>query len=132
MLPAGTITDDHLAGITGTFGALPATSAGSTASVSYGTARARDQPRLGPRAAASTTFFQLLRQPGPGPRRGRAGSSVVSWTIEGREEGVGPFTLSVVDRYASDFDIAFEPAFDIADFVFALSTIRASRSTRSR
>ena len=122
--PAGTITDDHLAGITGTFGALPATSVVSS------TASYLDRSRTGtsrvsvPRAAASTTLFQLLGNQDRVLDAVGPGSSVFSWTIEGHEEGVGPFTLSVADRYASDFDISFEPAFDIADFVFALSTIR--------
>jgi hypothetical protein len=121
--PAGTITDDHLAGITGTFGALPQTA------LIRSTASYLDRSRTGtshvslPRAAASTTFFQLLGNQDRVLDSIGPGSSVFSWTVEGREEGVGPFTLSVADRYASEFDISVEPAFDIADFVFALSTI---------
>lgn len=122
--PAGTITDDHLAGITGTFGALPRTA------VVRSTASYRDRSRTGtsrvslPQAAASTTFFQLLGNQDRVLDSIGPGSSVFSWAIEGREAGVGPFRLSVADRYASDFDISAEPAFDIADFVFALSRIR--------
>ena len=122
--PAGTITDDHLAGITGTFGALPATSVVSSTASYLNRSRTGTSRVSVPRATASTTFFQLLGNQDRVLDAVAPGSSVFSWTIEGREEGVGPFTLSVADRYASDFDISFEPAFDIADFVFALSTIR--------
>ena len=109
--------------ITGSFGALPP-SAGITSSVSYG-----DRSRTGtshvsvPLAAAParrsssssrTTIGSSMRER-PAPR--------CSWTITGREQGVGPFSLSVVDRYASDFDIAFDSSFDLANFVFDLSTI---------
>jgi hypothetical protein len=122
--PAGTITDDHLAGITGTFGALPATSIVSSTASYLGRSRTGTSRVSVPQAAASTTFFQLLGNQDRVFDAVGPGSSVFSWTIQGHEAGVGPFTLSVADRYASDFDISFEPAFDIADFVFALSTIR--------
>jgi hypothetical protein len=121
--PAGTITDDHLAGITGTFGALPATALVSSTASYSGRSRTGTSHVSLPRAAASTTFFQLVGNQDRVLDSVGPGSSVLSWTIKGTEEGVGPFTLSVADRYASDFDISFESAFDIADFVFSLSTI---------
>ena len=122
--PAGTITDDHLAGITGTLGALPSTAVVSSTASYLNRSRTGTSHVSLPREAASTTFFQLLGNQDRVLDSVAPGSSVFSWTIEGDEEGVGPFTLSFADRYASDFDISFEPAFDIADFVFALSTIK--------
>jgi hypothetical protein len=122
-LPAGWITDDRLAGVTGSFGALPP-SAGITSSVSYGGRSRTGTSHVSvPVAAASTTFFQFLQNHDRVLDARAAGSEVLSWTIRGKEKGVGPFSLSVVDRYASDFEIVFDPAFDVANFVFDLSTI---------
>ena len=80
--PAGTITDDHLAGITGTFGALPATSVvRSTASYLRPLAH-RDEPRLGalglrpaPRSSSSwATRTGSSTRSGRAPRSSRGPS----------------------------------------------------------
>jgi hypothetical protein len=122
--PAGTITDDHLTGITGSFGALPQTT-GVTSTVRY-----LDRSREGssnvsvPEASASTTFSQLLGNQDRVLDSILKGSEVLSWEILGHEADAAPFRLAVQDRYVSDFDIAFESSWEIADFVFALSRIK--------
>lgn len=122
--PAGTITDDHLTGITGAFGALPdVTDVSST--VTY-----RDRARTGsshvsvPQADAGTTFYQLVGNHDRVIDGVIAGSELLSWTITGTDVDGTPFSLAVTDRYASDNDITFESAFDLADFVYSLSSIK--------
>ena len=122
--PAGTITDDHLTGITGVFGALPATTDISS-SVAY-----RDRSRTGashvsvPSGDAATTFYELVGNHDRVLDAVAPGSELLSWTINGHQEGGSPFALSVTDRYASDYDITFESAYEIADFVYSLSVIK--------
>jgi hypothetical protein len=77
-----------------------------------------------PEASASTTFFQLLGNQDRVLDSILKGSEVLSWEIHGQEAGAAPFRLAVQDRYVSDFDIAFESSWEIADFVFALSRIK--------
>lgn len=121
--PAGTITDDHLTGITGFFGALPDTTVVSS-SVAYA-----DRSRTGasqvsvPSATAATTFYQLLANHDRVIDGILAGSEVLSWTITGTDEAGAPFELSFTDRHTSRDDITFEASFDLADLVWALSAI---------
>lgn len=122
--PAGTITDDHLTGITGVFGTLPETTDISSA-VSY-----RDRSRTGashvsvPSGTAATTFYELVGNHDRVLDAITPGSELLSWTINGHEEDGTPFILSVTDRYASDYDITFDSAYEIADFVYSLSAIK--------
>ena len=44
----------------------------------------------------------------------------MTWTITGDDNGT-PFTLSMTDRYASNYDIAFESPWEVADLVYFLS-----------
>ena len=122
--PVGTITDDHRTGITGTFGALPATT-DITSTVSY-----RTRTRTGashvtvPDALAATTFYEQVANHDRVIDGVIKGSELQTWTIAGHEQDGTPFVLSVTDRFASDFDITFESSFDLADFVYALSGIK--------
>ncbi|MCW2791667.1 MAG: hypothetical protein JWO76_765 [Nocardioides sp.] len=122
--PAGTITDDHLTGITGLFGTLPET-ADITSAVSY-----RDRSRTGashvsvPSGAAATTFYELVANHDRVLDAIVPGSELLSWTITGHEGDGSPFTISVTDRYASDYDITFDSAYELADFVYSLSAVR--------
>jgi hypothetical protein len=121
--PAGTITDDHLTGITGSFGALPDTM-DVTSSVSYA-GRSRDGVShvSVPEAAASTTFYELLGNHDRVLDAIVTGSELQSWTITGHDEDATPFSLAVTDRYASDYDITFDSSYEVADFVYALSSV---------
>ena len=121
--PAGTIADDHLTGITGSFGALPATSLISASTAFRTRARTGETHVSVPEATASATFFQLLVNTDTVVDGVTKGSSLLSWTINGHD-GADPFSISVTDRFASDFDISFESAWELADFVWSLSAIQ--------
>ena len=121
--PAGTISDDHLTGITGFLGAAPDTTA-VTSSVAY-----RDRSRTGssqvsvPEGAASTVFYESVGNHDRVVDGVVSGSELLSWTITGTDTDGTPFDLAVTDRYASDYDITYESAWDLADFVWSLSSI---------
>lgn len=122
--PVGTITDDHLTGITGTFGALPATT-DVTSTVSY-----RNRERTGashvtvPSATAETVFYEAVGNHDRVVDGVIPGSELLSWTVDGHEADGSTFSLPVTDRYASDYDITFDSSFDLADFTSALSAIK--------
>ena len=77
-----------------------------------------------PQATASTTFYQLLANHDRVLDAATAGSEVLTWTVTGREQDGTPFSLSTVDRFASDVDITFEAVWEVSDFVSALASIR--------
>lgn len=121
--PVGTITDDHLTGITGSFGALPDTT-DITSSVTFGTRSRTGTSHVSvSEANASTTFYQLISNNDRVLDSYTKGSGLLSWTINGHQDDGTPFSFSVSDRYASDYDISFESSFDLADFVWSLSNI---------
>lgn len=121
--PVGTITDDRLAGITGTLGALPATT-DITSSLAYG-----DRSRTGvshvtldrPDALAATTFYELLANHQAlvdGPVKG---SEDLAWTITGTDADGAPFELSSDDLYASSSDLTYRLGFGVGDIVYAVA-----------
>ncbi|MET0524699.1 MAG: hypothetical protein ABWZ91_07865 [Nocardioides sp.] len=119
--PAGTVTDDHTTGITGSFGALPHVT-DITSTVVYGSRNRTGSSFVSvPDAAASTAFYQQLANHDRVLDGIVRGSELVSWTITGVDNGT-PFTLRGADRYASSSDIAFEAPWDIADTVYFLSS----------
>jgi hypothetical protein len=118
--PVGTITDDRTAGISGDLGVLPDTMA-VTSNLTYtGTARSGTTHVSVPGANAEMTLYQQLVNHDVVLDSYTAGSELQSWTIQGTDNGT-PFTIAHTDRYASDFDIAFESPWDVADAVWALS-----------
>ena len=121
--PVGTITDDRLAGITGTFGALPDT-ADITSALTYG-----DLARTGvshvslqtPDALATTTFYEVIANHQAvvdGPARG---TEDFAWTITGTKADGTPFELSSDDLYASTNDLTWRLGFSLGDFVYGIS-----------
>ena len=118
--PVGTISDDHLSGVSGTFGPLPET-ATITSDLSY-----RDRQRTGtsfvsvPESNAAVTFYQQIANHDRVIDGIVAGSELMTWSITGDDNGT-PFTLSMTDRYASNYDIAFESPWEVADLVWFLS-----------
>jgi len=121
--PAGTISDDHLTGITGFLGATPATT-DVTSTVAF-----RDRERSGtthvsvPQAMASSVFYESVGNHDRVVDGAIPGSELLAWTITGHDQDGTPFNLQVTDRYASDYDITYESAWDLADFVWSLSSI---------
>lgn len=121
--PAGTITDDHRTDITGAFDVFPETT-DITSTVDY-----RDRTRTGAshvtvgQATAGTTFYELVGNHDRVFDAQSAGSELLSWTINGHQADGSTFSLVATDRYASDFDISFDAAFELADFVWSLSAI---------
>lgn len=122
--PTGTITDDHLSGISGVFDALPDTM-DVTSALNY-----RDRQRTGtthvslPQANAEMTFYQQLVNHDRVLDGIIAGSEIMEWTISGTDADGSPFSLGSTERFASDYDIAFESPWEVADIVWVLSALQ--------
>lgn len=118
---AGTITDDHLSGISGIFGALPPLT-GVTSTVSFA-----DRSRTGsssvsiPEANAAVTFYEHIANHDRVIDGIIAGSEELSYTITGTDADGSAFELSSSDVYASDYDITFASPWEVADLVWILS-----------
>lgn len=121
--PAGTIGDDHLTGITGAFGDPPAATDVSSAVTFLDRSRTGTSHVSVPEALASTTFFQLISNHDRVVDAITDGSELESWTVTGHEDNGMSHTFAFADRFASEYDITFEASFDLADFVYGLSTI---------
>lgn len=117
----GTVTDDRLTGVTGTFGALPAAAA-ITSKVTYG-----PRSRTGTTAvsvqdlAAEVSLMQLVANQDRVVDGAPKGTSLLSWTITGVESGK-PFTLSYTDRWTSS-DLTFETSLGVAEMVAHLISL---------
>ncbi|HTW14103.1 MAG TPA: SpoIVB peptidase S55 domain-containing protein [Nocardioides sp.] len=117
----GTVTDDRLTGVTGTFGALPA-AASITSKVTYG-----PRSRTGTTAvsvqdlAAEISLLQLVANQDRVVDGASKGTSLLSWTITGVEAGK-PFTLSYTDRWTGS-DLSFETSLGVAELVAHLISL---------
>ncbi|WP_244928162.1 SpoIVB peptidase S55 domain-containing protein [Nocardioides sp. W7] len=117
----GTVTDDRLTGVTGTFGAAPA-SAAITSNVTYGT-----RSRTGSTAvsvqdfAPDVTLMQLVANQDRVVDGAAKGSSLLTWQVTGAEGGK-PFSLSYTDRWTSS-DLSFESALGVAELVAYLRSL---------
>ncbi len=119
--PVGTVTQDRIAGIAGTFGEMPATTEiTSTASVDGGSSRTgttyTSMPSYTPDVAALANvynFVRVLDEAGPG-------SSLVHFTVNGTTAGGEPFTVVRTNRFSSGWDIGYESAWDIYSTVSKL------------
>ncbi len=118
--PAGTITGDHLTGITGLFGTVPDTT-DVTSSVTYGSRSRTGSSEVSMADfAATTTFYEHVANhdrviDGYGP-----GSEEYAWTIRGHESTGAPFMVDLSDRYRSTYDITYTSAWDVPDMVWQL------------
>ena len=121
--PVGTITDDHLTGITATFGALP-DELTVTSDVTSG-ARSREGIThvTVPSSAAEMTFYQLVGNHDRVLDGIIAGTEAQTWTISGTDTHGAPFSAQFSDRYTSAFDITYEASFDLPDLVFGISQV---------
>ncbi|GAA1141243.1 hypothetical protein [Nocardioides aquiterrae] len=122
--PVGTITDDRLAGITGTVGVLPDTR-DITSTLTYdGRSRTGvSHVSLGtPDALASASFYELIANHQAvvdGPVRG---TEDLAWTITGTADGQ-PFELTSDDLYTSASDLTWQLGFALGDTVYAIARI---------
>ncbi|WP_309650424.1 type VI secretion system ImpA family N-terminal domain-containing protein, partial [Nocardioides sp.] len=110
--PVGTITDDRLTGITGTYGPLPEGMT-VTSSLTKG-----DKSRTGvtditvPLANAELTFFQLISNHDRVIDGITGGTESQTWTITGTDANGTPFTLERSDRFTSIRDVSYEASFE--------------------
>ncbi|HET7194759.1 MAG TPA: hypothetical protein VFI99_07185 [Nocardioides sp.] len=118
--PVGTIDQDRTAGISGFLGNLPDTM-DVTSSLTYGS-KSNDMVTSVslPTFNADMTFYEQLANHDAVLESYGPGSEDQNWTITGTDNGT-PFSLGFADMYASDYDIAFESPWDVADAVYALS-----------
>lgn len=121
--PAGTITDDRLTGITGGFGALPHSTTITSTVTAEGRSREGTTHVNLPAAAAEMTFNEHLANHDRVVDGIMGGSTHLSYSITGTDERGKPFSIAFDDRFQSGFDITFDSSFEVADLVYALSSI---------
>ncbi len=127
--PVGTITDDHLTGITGTFADVPDVVT-VTSDIVYGS-----RHRLGtsyvsvPEALAEVTFYQNLGNHFTIVDEEAGGSETQTWTIEGFDSDGSPFAFSYSNIYASEDDLLFAGAFQLPDLLYEMTQIDGVRIT---
>jgi hypothetical protein len=120
--PVGTITDDHTTGITGFFGALPATTE-VTSVVGY-----RGRSRTGSTQVSvqgflpDTAFYQNLLNHDAVIDGATKGSELQTWSITGERNGT-PFEFGSQNRYASDSDITWASAWQVADLAWMIGRV---------
>jgi len=120
--PAGTITDDRLAGITGTLGALP-DSATVTSAVTYGNrARTGSSELVDDDYLLETTVFEVLSNADGVIDGVTGGTALQTWTFTGTQ-GATPFSLSFTDRHTSSDDVTGAAAFSLFDVAYSLSSL---------
>ncbi len=118
----GTITQDRLTGITGTFGPAPS-AATITSTVTRGTTSRTGVTEVTvPDALPDATFYALLtnndRVLGANPD----GTALQSWSVSGDDNG-RPFELAFTDRYTGG-DLVWDPIFQLADLVWGMRDMR--------
>jgi hypothetical protein len=122
--PAGTITQDRRAGITGAFGEPPATIEVSS-EVSFGSRSRTGTTQVSEKDfAAGATFYQQIANHDRVIDAVGSGSEEHSWTVTGTGPGGAPFSLGFADRYTSTWDLSYEASYPLADLVALLTEAR--------
>jgi hypothetical protein len=119
-LPAGTIDQDRLSGISGLLGEAPEETHVSSYVAYDGRDRDGESFSLVPDFNADVTFSQLLANHDRVIDAWQAGSETASFSIEGTGPD-GAFDIDWNDRYVSSFDISFESSYELAETVYLLS-----------
>ncbi|WP_435745725.1 hypothetical protein [Nocardioides sp. SYSU DS0663] len=122
--PAGTVSQDRLTGIAGSFGALPETTTITSTLSHRGKTRTGTSHNSVADAAAWTTFAQLVANHDRVVDSIAGGSETATWQITGTDVDGTPFELSFSDRYAAEYDLASTVGFELGDLVWALSSIK--------
>ena len=119
--PVGTITDDHTTGITGFFGALPTTTE-VTSEVGYaGRSRTGSTQVSVQDFLPDTAFYQNLLNHDAVIDGAVEGSELQTWRIAGNQNGT-PFEFGSQNRYASDSDITWASAWQVADIAWRIGS----------
>ncbi|WP_341927992.1 SpoIVB peptidase S55 domain-containing protein [Nocardioides psychrotolerans] len=121
--PVGTITDDRLTGITGTYGPLPDAMTVTSTLTKGDTSRTGVTDITVPLANAELTFYQLVANHDRVIDGITGGTESQTWTITGTDADGTPFTLEHADRFTSIRDITYESSFDLPDVLFGLSQL---------
>jgi len=120
--PVGTIDQDHLTGITGSFGPTP-NGATFTSKVSYKTrSREGSTTVTVPDAWASVAFYQQIANHDRVVDAIKKGSESQSWRIAGTQNG-RPFSFTRSDRYTSSYDISYDASYELADLMYLLGSV---------
>lgn len=128
--PVGTIDQDRGSGVTGSLGAAPrATALSSQASFGERTRTGTTDVYLRD-FSAEASLAQILANQDRVLDAVTAGGAEQTWTITGTGPDGAAFTLNDGDRYASSYDISAETPLDVADTVWALTSIRGVRLDR--
>ncbi|MFI2101764.1 SpoIVB peptidase S55 domain-containing protein [Isoptericola sp. NPDC019693] len=124
----GTVTDDRLAGIAGTFGASP-TPTPVRSTVSYHSrSRTGTTQVLDPSALTDVTLLAGMANHDRVVDGVIGGSETQAWRITGTRSG-SPFTLRYADRYQAPADVGSTGAFDLAAVVSTLSSLSTVKIT---
>ncbi len=127
--PVGTITDDHLTGITGELGDVPDVITVQN-DITFGT-----RHRLGtsyvsvPWALAEVAFYQNLGNHATVVDEQAAGAETQTWTIEGFDSDGSPLTFSYSNLFASQSDVVFAGAWALPDLLAEMTSIDGVRVT---
>ena len=120
-MPAGTITDDHLTGITGTFGATPPETVVSS-DVTYGSRQRTGESRALVKDYLADIFFaQNLGNADTVIDGIHGGTADRTYTATGQDAEGHDFTVNFNDLYESDYDISGSSVYEEADLTYALS-----------
>ncbi len=118
--PVGTITDDRLTGITGSFGRLPA-AADIVSNATFGDTSRQGSTEVNlDEYTPDLTFYQTMVNQEAVTDGWIGGSAEQSWTIVGTDATGTQFSLSYADRFTSG-DITYTSVWDVADIVWAIS-----------
>jgi hypothetical protein len=124
--PVGTVTGDHLTGLTGEIGPLPETTSVS-ASAAYGS-RSRDGESFvsvtDPDYLATVAFYQFSANHDRVLDETAIGQELMSWTVTGTDPAGKPFSLTVPNRYYTSWDLTEDIGYYVGDAVYSLASIR--------
>ena len=118
----GTVDQDRLAGIRTIIGGLPQTIpiTSVVSALDTGKTRAGETDSVTSELTPTLSFLHLLYNIDSVFDQIGQGSSELSWTITGTKEDGTPWSLTRSNRYASEFDIAFESIFEQEIQMFTL------------
>ncbi len=121
--PVGTITDDHLTGITGTIGALPGTTpVRSTVSYPGSPTRSGESKVSVEQALPGTVFYENTLNHDRVVDGVSPGSELQTWTIRVAQAG-RTVALTGQNRYASEDDITWAASGESADVTYLLTQV---------